>query len=57
MKVSVNLTIDVDPEAWTLAYGVEGAAAIREDVRGYVLNGVQHAAPIEEGGFREVTLR
>lgn len=36
MKIKVELTVDIDPEAWTLNYGVEGAKEIREDVRAYV---------------------
>lgn len=37
MKVQVTVTLDVDPEMWATAYGVEGAAEIRADVK-------QHAA-------------
>lgn len=36
MKIRVELTVDIDPGAWTLNYGVEGAKEIREDVRNYV---------------------
>lgn len=48
MKVRVSLTIDIDPEVWTLNYGIEGAAAIRDDVK----EAVKHAvyAYIEEIG-------
>lgn len=35
MKIKVSMTVDIDPEAWTSNYGVEGAAAIRADVREY----------------------
>ena len=35
MKVQIKFTIDIDTDAWTSNYGVEGAAAIREDVRAY----------------------
>lgn len=38
------LTLDVDPEAWTATYGVEGAAAIREDVKAYAANQVTDSA-------------
>ncbi|NKS33137.1 hypothetical protein GS534_24225 [Rhodococcus hoagii] len=38
MKVKIEVTVDIDPEAWTMNYGVEGAAAIREDVREYCRN-------------------
>ena len=33
MKVRVSVTLDIDPEAWTASYGVEGSQAIREDVK------------------------
>lgn len=33
MKVRISFTIEVDPEMWTLNFGIEGAAAIREDAR------------------------
>lgn len=35
MKVKVSFTVDIDPEVWTLNYGVEGAAEIRADVKVY----------------------
>lgn len=35
MKVKISVEVDIDPEAWTLNYGVEGAAAIRADVKRY----------------------
>lgn len=37
MKINVTVTLDVDAEMWTAAYGVEGVADIRADVK-------QHAA-------------
>lgn len=41
MKVSVTIIVELeDPSQWTLAFGVEGRAAIREDVKSYVANGV-----------------
>ena len=33
MKVKVSMTVDIDPEVWTMNYGVEGAAAIRDDAK------------------------
>lgn len=37
MKIKVELTVKLDdPADWTLAFGIEGAAQIREDVREYV---------------------
>lgn len=36
MKVSVTLTVELDPKDWTTAFGIEGSAEIREDVKTYV---------------------
>jgi hypothetical protein len=36
MKVRITLTVEIDPEAWTLNYGVAGAPDIRADVRAYI---------------------
>ena len=48
MKVKVSVTVDIDPQAWAMNYGIEGAAAIRDDVK----EAVKHAvyAHIEEIG-------
>jgi hypothetical protein len=35
VKVKVEFTLDIDPEAWEMAYGISGAKAIREDVKQY----------------------
>lgn len=35
MKVRISVEVDIDPEAWTLNYGVSGAKEIREDVKRY----------------------
>lgn len=41
MKVSVTIIVELaDPADWTTAFGVEGHAAIREDVKRYVANGI-----------------
>ncbi|MFE9381767.1 hypothetical protein ACFYMO_00800 [Streptomyces sp. NPDC007025] len=57
MKVRITLTLDIDPEAWSLAYGTTTeAAAVREDVRSYVLNSVQGAPAVEEGGITDVRM-
>jgi hypothetical protein len=32
VKVRFEITLDVDAEAWTLNYGIEGAREIRQDV-------------------------
>lgn len=36
MKIHVEFTVDIEPDAWTLNYGISGAREIREDVKGYV---------------------
>lgn len=41
MKVKVEMTLYVDTESWTMNYGVEGAKAIREDVKVWATNGVR----------------
>lgn len=42
MIVSVTLAIALkDVADWTTAFGIEGRAKIRQDVKGYVENGVQ----------------
>lgn len=41
MKIVVEVVVELhDPSEWTRAHGVEGAAAIRADVKSYVANGV-----------------
>ena len=35
MKVRISFTVDIDPEAWALTYGIEGAEGIREDVKAH----------------------
>jgi len=41
MRVAVTVIVELaDPSQWTRAFGVEGHAAIREDVKRYVANGV-----------------
>lgn len=52
MKISIQLTVDVDPKAWLLVGygGEETLPAIREDVRQYVYNSVQGLAGIDESG-------
>lgn len=35
IRVAMKVMIEVDPEDWTTAFGVEGTAAIRNDVREY----------------------
>jgi hypothetical protein len=54
MKVRITLTVEIDPEEWTTAYGVEGAQEIRADVKQYVANGIAGApdAPIKVTDWR-----
>lgn len=55
MKIRVPLVIEVDPQKWADSNGqivdAEGrftAAAVRDDVRLYVLSAIQSAALIDE---------
>lgn len=52
MKVRVTVTLDVDPEAWTLNYGIEGRSAIAADVREWAHN-LLHQAASESGNLKE----
>lgn len=35
MKVKIEVTVDVDPEAWHLNYGTETLAQVREDAKAH----------------------
>lgn len=48
MKIKLQFTIDVNPDAWIEAYGVD-RADVRDDVRDYVRNSV--TAHMIENGF------
>ena len=48
MKVKISMTVDIDPEVWTMNYGTEGAAAIREDAKEAIKHSVY--AYLEEIG-------
>ena len=41
MRINVAVTLDIDPEAWAIEYGVEGAAAIRADVKMHAINALK----------------
>ena len=42
MRVNVNLTIDINPDEWELAYGdFGGRRAIAQDVREYVQHSIR----------------
>ena len=51
MRVKIEFTVEVDAEAWTATYGVQGAAEIREDVRLYVKGQVDDSAAASECGL------
>lgn len=54
VRVRVTMTIEVDPAAWSDAYGVEGRRNIAEDVRVYAVGYVQQSAAADECGLRVV---
>lgn len=56
MRVRVEMTVEVDPEAWELTYGV-GKKELREDVRTYVFGCVDNSAAGAECGLRVVMVR
>jgi hypothetical protein len=41
LRVRVTLTVTVDRDAWSLAYGTDDAATIRDDVRGIIRDAVE----------------
>ena len=47
----VTITVEVDPEIWTLEYGVNSTAEIRDDVKTYVVGAVRDSAASEVGAF------
>lgn len=38
MKVTVRVPLDVDVDAWEVAYGLSGSKEVREDVQEHVKN-------------------
>lgn len=59
MKIALQITIEIkDPADWTLTFGTEGAAAIRQDVKEYVGNEIQHVGVFGNGEVpAEITWR
>jgi hypothetical protein len=55
VKVRVTLVVDVDSEAWSREYGIE-LANVREDVRNYILTGIQESPQVEARLFASVSL-
>jgi hypothetical protein len=52
MKVNLDITVDVDPEAWTTTYGQN--KSVREDVKEYLVNQIQQSPPAEECDLKVV---
>lgn len=55
MKIRIPITIDVDPQKWAAAFGLDvdatgtpKAADLRQDVRSYFLNLVQGSSAVDE---------
>lgn len=58
MKVTVTLTVELpDPDLWTLAFGIEGATEIRQDVKRYVGGLVQQSEVLSGEAEATVTWR
>lgn len=47
MKVRITMTVNIDPEEWSLTYDVD-EKDVREDVKRYVINAVQQSAGIQD---------
>ena len=53
MKVRLlSIVVEVDAEAWTTTYGVEGIPEIRADVQAYVRDLINDSAAADECGLR-----
>jgi hypothetical protein len=49
VKVAITISVEIkEPADWTIAFGVEGAAAIRADVKEYIGNAAQGLAVWDE---------
>jgi hypothetical protein len=48
IKIRIQFTVEIDPDAWTLAYGVE-KHEIRDDVKSYIKNMVQGSDGFGDG--------
>ncbi len=47
MKIRLTYTVDVDPEMWKQAFGID-RSELREDVHAYFRNLIQQSAASEE---------
>lgn len=57
MKVSITVSIDVDPQAWGAEFGTGTAPkAVRDDVDAYVRATLTGSAAAEAGALREVRI-
>lgn len=57
-RVIVTAVVEVDEQAWDLAYGTGTTSkAITDDVRTYVKGQIQDSAAAGEGGILSVTIR
>lgn len=59
MKIIVQLEVEIaDPADWTVAFGVEGAAEIRKDIKRYVRGLAEDGGVLGNGEVRsKVTLK
>ena len=47
MKISITLTIDVDPNKWAENYGID-KADVRDDIKTYVHTAVQQSPGMQD---------
>lgn len=56
MKVSLNITLDVDIESWTNEYGCD-RDEIRDDVKTYFANLIRRSEPTASGMVKDVEVK
>ena len=50
MKVTIKVTVEVDPQEWSDEFGCE-RTEVREDVRSYFTNQIQACSAIKDAGL------
>lgn len=59
MKIRIEMTVEVDPQAWELTYGIpaDDTKQLRADVKSYLLWQVHGSAAANEGAITKAVLR
>lgn len=56
MKISMTVTIDVNPDEWCTEFG-QNPTEVRDDVKSYMLTLIQECGPSADGIVRSVELK